>query len=136
MGEGLGPFKKIWEGLGRFVGGGGVGGFGRVWEGLEAFGSIWECQNYRTIAKNNYLIEFGRVWEYLNHMIRTLLFHFFGSQGQRRHSLEGFGKVLRRFQWICRNWKGLGGFGRFEGLGGGLGPFTKIWDGLERLGRI
>ena len=37
VGEGLGPFKKIWEGLGRFVGGG-----WRVWKSLGGFGSIWK----------------------------------------------------------------------------------------------
>ena len=37
-----------------------VEGFGRVWVGLEGLGSIWECQNYGTVAKKQL---FGRVRE-------------------------------------------------------------------------
>ncbi len=29
---------------------------------MEGFGEVWECQNYRTVAKNSYLGEFGRIW--------------------------------------------------------------------------
>ena len=60
--NGFTGFGKVWAGLGGL---GGFGGFGRVWVGLEGIGGIWECQKYRTVAKNNYLGEFGRVWEHL-----------------------------------------------------------------------
>ena len=79
------------------------------------------------------------------------LFHFFGSQGRRREGLEGFGKVLGRFERVCKIWEGLGGFGRFGGLGGwdpskgygrvweglaAFGRFGRVWEGLEGLGRL
>ena len=70
--NGFAEFGKVWAGLGGLEGWRGdweglrkVGVFGRVRVGLEGFGRIWECQKYRTVAKNNNLGEFGRVWGHL-----------------------------------------------------------------------
>ena len=58
--------------------------------------------------------------------MRTPVLNFFtfsapwGGGGRVwREGLEGFGKVLGRFGRVCKIWEGLGGFGRFGGLGGG-----------------